>query len=129
MRVGEPVYAVTFMAKVGEGELARALSVLRNDTAPVLRRSGFRELVVVARRRGFEKLDPEGPGFADSRGFARDVRRSQSMSRCTCGVPEGASVLAPACCARQHHSFFSCCCCCCCCCCRPVNHLSPVSVQ
>ena len=77
MRVGEPVYAVKFMVKVGEGEFARALSVLRNDAAPVLGRSGFRELAIVARRRELEKLDPEGPGLADSPALRGLIERAR----------------------------------------------------
>ncbi len=66
MRVGEPVHAVKFMVRVREEHTEGALGVFRDSVAPILRGSGFCEVLVVARRRQIEKLDPEGPGVVDS---------------------------------------------------------------
>lgn len=66
MRVGEPVHAVKFMLKVREEHMEEAVGVLHDSVAPVLKRSGFGEVLVLARRRQLEKLDPEGPGVVDS---------------------------------------------------------------
>ncbi len=66
MRVGEPVHVVKFMVKVREEHLQEAISTLQNSVVPVLKDSGFREVLVLACRQEFEKIDPEGPGIADS---------------------------------------------------------------
>ncbi len=66
MRVGEPVHAVKFMVKVKEEHMEEAVGVLRDSVVPVFGRSGVGEVLVVARRRQFDKLDPEGPGVVDS---------------------------------------------------------------
>lgn len=66
MRVGEPEYAIKFMAKIPERDLDEAASILRESVAPAMRSSGFSELIVVARRREFARLDPEAPGIASS---------------------------------------------------------------
>lgn len=77
MRVGEPVHAVKFIAKVREEHLEEAISTFRTSVAPVLKESGFREVLVIAHRQEFEKIDPEGLGIADSpvlRGLVRNAR-------------------------------------------------------
>ncbi|MDP9486480.1 MAG: hypothetical protein M3Q49_11990 [Actinomycetota bacterium] len=66
MRVGEPAHAVKFMVKVREEHVEDAVGVLRDCVVPVFGRSGVGEVLVVARRRQFDKLDPEGPGVVDS---------------------------------------------------------------
>ncbi len=66
MRVGEPVHAVKFMVKVREEHAEDANGVLRDCVVPVFGRSGFGEVLIVARRRQLDKLDPEGPGVVES---------------------------------------------------------------
>ena len=66
MRVGEPEYAIKFMVYIREEHLKEAVSLLHDSVAPVLRTAGFGEIIVLARRRELEKLDPEGPGVVDS---------------------------------------------------------------
>ncbi len=66
MRVGEPVHAIKFMIKVREEHVEEAVGVLRDSVMPVFGRSEVDEVLVVARRRKFDKLDPEGPGVVDS---------------------------------------------------------------
>jgi hypothetical protein len=75
MRVGEPVHAIKFVMKVGEEHLQEAISTLRTSVAPVLKESGFREVLVLARSRELEKIDPEGPGITDST-VLRDLIRN-----------------------------------------------------
>ncbi len=74
MRVGEPVHAVKFMVRVREEHTEGALGVLQDSVAPVLRGSGFREVLVVARRRQIERLNLEGPGVVDSPVLKRLLR-------------------------------------------------------
>jgi hypothetical protein len=66
MRVGEPAHAVKFMVKVKEEHVEEAVGVLRDSVMPAFVRSGIDEVLVVARRRQLDKLDPEGPGVVDS---------------------------------------------------------------
>ncbi|MDP9437657.1 MAG: hypothetical protein M3P49_02775 [Actinomycetota bacterium] len=75
MRVGEPVHAIKLMMKVGEEHLQEALSALRVSVAPVLKGSGFREVLVLARRQKLERIDPEGAGIVDS-SVLRDLVRN-----------------------------------------------------
>ncbi|MDP9488166.1 MAG: hypothetical protein M3Q49_20655 [Actinomycetota bacterium] len=75
MRVGEPIHAIKFVMKVGEEHLQEAISTLQTSVAPVLKESGFREVLVLARRRELEKIDPDGPGIADS-SVLRDLVRN-----------------------------------------------------
>ncbi|MDP9477984.1 MAG: hypothetical protein M3R38_20265 [Actinomycetota bacterium] len=71
MRVGESVHAIKFMVKVKEEHVEEAVGVLRDSGMPVFGRSEVDEVLVVARRRQFDKLDPEGPEVVDSPVFKR----------------------------------------------------------
>ncbi len=66
MKSEDPEYAVKFMMKVREEHLDEAQDVLRGSVEPSFREMGLGELLVLARRRQLEKLDPEGPGVVDS---------------------------------------------------------------
>ncbi len=66
MRGGEPAHAVKFMVKVKEEHVEEAVGVLRDSVMPAFGRSGVGEVLVVARGRQLDKLDPEGPGVVDS---------------------------------------------------------------
>ncbi len=66
MKSEDPEHAVKFMMKVREEHLDEAKDVLRDSVVPSLREMGLGELLVLARRRQLEKLDPEGPGVVDS---------------------------------------------------------------
>lgn len=71
MRVGESVHAVKFMVKIREEHFQEAVTVLTDLVIPVLKSSGFREVLILVRRRRLEKLDPNGPGNAGSRVLRR----------------------------------------------------------
>lgn len=73
MRVGEPEYVIKIMARVGENDLPEAASILRETVAPVMRGSGFSELIIVARSREFKTVDPNAPAIAGSRILSRLV--------------------------------------------------------
>lgn len=109
MRVGEPVHAVKFMVKVRQEHMEEAVGILQNSVAPALKKSGFREVLVITRHRQLEKLDPEGPGVvgsptlarllenapSDAPGYARDLRALHQ------GLVRGVNSFAHA--MAQHH--------------------------
>jgi hypothetical protein len=64
------------MLKVSEEHLEEAMSVLQDSVVPVLRESGFGEILVLARRRQLEKLDPQGLGVVDSPVLRRLLERA-----------------------------------------------------
>lgn len=77
MRVGEPVHVVKFIAKVEEERVEDMVPLFQSSIAPVLRRSCFGEVLLLARRRELEKLDPEGPGIAGSQTLRSLVREAR----------------------------------------------------
>ncbi len=61
------MHAIKFMIKFGKDHLREAIAVLTDPVIPALKSSGFSEVLVLARRRQLEKLNPNGPGIKESR--------------------------------------------------------------
>ncbi len=74
MRVGEPVYALKFTVGIREEHFGEATTIVRGRVGPVLRESGFTEVIALARSAELSKLDPESAHVRDSPVLRRLLR-------------------------------------------------------